>query len=134
MLLTGGGDVDPALYGEAPHGTLDRAEAGRDAFEIDLVRRALEANLPVLAICRGIQLLNVARGGTLIQDIADQVPNAVGHRVPEPSFAIAHEVWVTSDSLLERIMRERMDGGSGRSGRAAMFAPFFPSPLVGAGA
>lgn len=110
VLLTGGGDVDPALYGEAPHGTLDRAEAGRDAFEIDLVRRALEANLPVLAICRGIQLLNVARGGTLIQDIADQVPNAVGHRVPEPSFAIAHDVWVTSDSLLERIMRERLDG------------------------
>jgi putative glutamine amidotransferase len=110
VLLAGGGDVDPALYGEAPHPTFDAAEPGRDAFEIDLVRRALDANLPVLAICRGIQLLNVARGGTLVQDIPDQVSNAMPHRVPEPSFAMAHDVWVSSGSLLDRILRERLDG------------------------
>ncbi len=110
LLLTGGGDVDPALYGETPHPRFDAAEPGRDAFEIELVRRALDAGIPVLAICRGIQVLNVARGGTLVQDIDDQVPNAVGHRVAEPSFAIAHDIWITSDSLLERIMHDRLDG------------------------
>jgi len=62
LLLTGGDDVDPALYGEIPHPTFDVAEPGRDAFEIDLIRRALDADLPVLAICRGLQVLNVALG------------------------------------------------------------------------
>jgi putative glutamine amidotransferase len=109
LLLAGGGDVDPSLYGETPHPTFDAAEPGRDAFEIELVRRALDADLPVLAICRGIQLLNVARGGTLVQDIPDQVPNALPHAVREPSFAIAHEVWMTKDSLLERLMREQVE-------------------------
>jgi putative glutamine amidotransferase len=109
LLLAGGGDVDPSLYGEAPHPTFDPAEPGRDAFEIDLLRRALDADLPVFAICRGIQLLNVARGGTLVQDIPDQVPNALPHTVREPSFAIAHEIWMTKDSLLERLMREQIE-------------------------
>ncbi len=109
LLLAGGGDVDPALYGEPRHRAYDAAEAGRDAFEIDLVRRALDADLPVFAICRGIQLLNVARGGTLVQDIPDQVPNALPHTVKEPSFALAHEVWISKDSLLDRLMRERLE-------------------------
>ena len=69
VLLTGGGDVDPAFYGEARHPTVDDAEPGRDEFEIDLARRAMDADLPVLAICRGAQVLNVAAGGTLVQDI-----------------------------------------------------------------
>ena len=76
LLLTGGGDLDPALYGEARHATFDAAEPGRDALEMDLVRRALDANVPVFAICRGIQVLNVARGGTLVQDIPDQMPGS----------------------------------------------------------
>jgi putative glutamine amidotransferase len=110
LLLTGGGDVDPRLYGEEPHATFDAAEPGRDDFEIDLVRRALDADVPVFAICRGIQLLNVARGGTLVQDIAEQRPGATTHRVPEPSYAIAHDIWIASDTLLERLMRERLEG------------------------
>src|SRR5512132_4168670 len=69
LLLTGGGDVDPALYGEMRHETVDDAEPGRDEFEIDLARRAVAADLPLLAICRGAQVLNVAAGGTLVQDI-----------------------------------------------------------------
>jgi putative glutamine amidotransferase len=109
VLLTGGGDVDPSLYGEQRHATFDAAEPGRDAFEIDLVRRALDANLPVLAICRGIQVLNVARGGTLVQDIPDQMPESVVHTVREPSFAIAHDVWIASGTLLEQLMRERLE-------------------------
>lgn len=109
LLLAGGGDVDPALYGEARHPAFDAAEPGRDAFEIDLVRRALDADLPVFAICRGIQVLNVARGGTLVQDIPDQIPNALTHSVREPSFAIAHEIWMARDSLVERLMRDRVE-------------------------
>ena len=110
LLLTGGGDLDPVLYGEHRHATFDAAEPGRDAFEMDLVRRALDANLPVFAICRGIQVLNVACGGTLVQDIPEEMPGTVVHSVREPSFAIAHDVWVASGSLLERLMRERLEG------------------------
>jgi putative glutamine amidotransferase len=109
LLLTGGGDVDPALYGEPRHATFDAAEPGRDALEMDLVRRALDANLPVFAICRGIQVLNVARGGTLLQDIPDQMPGSVVHSVREPSFAIAHDVWIASGTVLEQLMRERLE-------------------------
>jgi len=110
VLLTGGGDVDPNLYGEDRHPAFDAAEEGRDAFEIELVRRASDANLPLLAICRGIQVLNVARGGTLVQDIADQTPGSVVHSIREPSFAIAHDVWIASGTLLEQLMRERLEG------------------------
>jgi len=59
VLLTGGDDVDPSLYGEAPHPSVEAAETGRDAFEIALVRHALEVDLPIFAICRGLQVLNV---------------------------------------------------------------------------
>jgi putative glutamine amidotransferase len=109
VLLTGGGDVQPSLYGAIPHPALDPAEPGRDEYEIELVRRAIEADLPVFAICRGIQVLNVARGGTLIQDIPDEVGTNVEHRIKEPRFAIAHEVWLNAGSLLDRTLRERLE-------------------------
>ena len=73
LLLTGGGDIDPVLYGEDRHPTVEDAEPGRDEFEIDLARRAMAADLPLLAICRGAQVLNVAAGGTLVQDIPSTV-------------------------------------------------------------
>src|SRR6185436_17164902 len=85
--------------------TFDAAEPGRDAFEMDLVRRALDADLPVFAICRGIQVLNVARGGTLLQDIPTELRTPVEHMVREPRIAIAHDIDVTADSLLDRLMR-----------------------------
>jgi putative glutamine amidotransferase len=109
VLLTGGGDVQPSIYGTSAHSTFDPAEPGRDEYEIELVRRALDADLPLFAICRGIQVLNVAKGGTLIQDIPDEVGTTVEHRVKEPRFAIAHDVWLTSDSLLEQTLRERLE-------------------------
>jgi putative glutamine amidotransferase len=111
VLLAGGADVLPSMYGEAAHPAFSAAEPGRDEYEIELVRRALEADLPLFAICRGIQVLNVALGGTLVQDIPTEVPNALPHVVREPRVAIAHDVWVTSGSLLERLMRERIEGG-----------------------
>jgi gamma-glutamyl-gamma-aminobutyrate hydrolase PuuD len=69
LVLTGGVDVAPALYGEAPHEKVRRTDPARDAFELALLKEALAADLPVLAICRGHQLLNVALGGSLLQHI-----------------------------------------------------------------
>jgi putative glutamine amidotransferase len=110
ILLAGGGDVLPSLYGAVPHATFDAAEPGRDAYEIELARRAAEADVPLLAICRGIQVLNVARGGTLVQHIPDELRDGLNHTLREPPYAIAHDVWVAEGSLLERIMRERLEG------------------------
>jgi len=112
VMLVGGGDVDPALYGETPHATFAMAEEGRDTFEMALARAAVEANIPILAICRGMQVLNVAMGGTLIQDIPTEIVGALTHAIPEPRFAIAHEVWVTKDSKLWSIMLDKLDGES----------------------
>lgn len=109
VLLTGGGDIHPSIYGAEPHATFDPADPGRDEFEIDLVRRAIQQDVPLFAICRGVQVLNVARGGTLVQHIPEEVGTAVEHRIKEPRFAIAHDVWLTPDSLLERTLRERLE-------------------------
>ena len=110
ILLAGGGDVLPSLYGEQPHEAFDAAEPGRDAYELELARRAGEADLPLLAICRGIQVLNVARGGTLVQHIPEELRDSLNHTLREPPYAIAHDIWVAEGSLLERIMRERLEG------------------------
>ncbi len=112
LLLTGGGDVLPTLYGAAAtHPTFDAAEAGRDDHEIELVRRAIDADRPLFAICRGIQVLNVARGGTLVQDIPDEIAGGVEHVIKEPRVAIAHPVWMTAGSTLERLMRTTIEAG-----------------------
>ncbi len=111
VLLSGGGDVRPSIYGAAAHPTFSAAETGRDEFEIELVRRALEADLPIFAICRGIQVLNVALGGTLVQDIPDELSRGIDHMVREPRVAIAHAIWMAPDSLLERLMRARIEQG-----------------------
>jgi putative glutamine amidotransferase len=104
LLLTGGGDVDPAFYGEDRDESIHDAEPGRDEFEIDLARRAIETNLPVLAICRGAQVLNVAAGGSLVQDIPSAVPTDLPHTIERAQNEIAHEVVVTTGSKLERVL------------------------------
>jgi putative glutamine amidotransferase len=104
VLLTGGKDVDPKHYGEAPDPTIRFAGDVRDGFEIELVIRALERDVPMLTICRGMQVLNVALGGTLVQDIPSSIPSALDHRVKDPKHAIAHEVHVTPASQLANAM------------------------------
>ena len=111
LLLTGGGDVDPTIYGEAPHVTFAAAETGRDEFEIALARAAMAKRIPVLAICRGMQVLNVAMGGTLIQDIPSQVTGALEHSVPQPRVHIAHEVWISKGSRLSTLLADHMEDG-----------------------
>jgi putative glutamine amidotransferase len=110
VLLPGGGDLLPSLYGQAAHATFDAAEAGRDDYELDLARRAAAANLPLLAICRGIQVLNVARGGNLIQHIPDESGGDVNHVLRDPPYAIAHDVWIAEGSRLEELMRDKLEG------------------------
>jgi putative glutamine amidotransferase len=107
ILLPGGGDVEPSYYGEQRHATFDGAEIGRDDLELALAQRARETDMPLLAICRGIQLLNVARGGSLIQDIPDQVPGALGHQRREPADVIAHDVRVEHSKLAELLRLDR---------------------------
>ncbi|HEY0872357.1 MAG TPA: gamma-glutamyl-gamma-aminobutyrate hydrolase family protein [Vicinamibacterales bacterium] len=104
LLLTGGGDIDPAFYGEDRHESIEDAEPGRDEFEIDLARRAMEANLPLLAICRGAQVLNVAAGGTLVQDIPSAVRTELPHSIARPKDHVAHDVRVVPSSNLERVL------------------------------
>jgi putative glutamine amidotransferase len=114
ILLAGGNDVLPSLYGESAHQTFEAAEAGRDEYEIELVHRAREADVPLFAICRGVQLLNVAHGGTLVQDIPSELANALQHRLavpPHQSFDLAHEIWIEKDSRLAKLLGERLEGG-----------------------
>jgi putative glutamine amidotransferase len=111
LMLTGGDDVSPARYGEPAHPTLVEAEPGRDEFELALIKDARARNLPILAICRGIQVLNVACGGTLVQDIPSEVSGALPHNFDVPlhqPYSLAHEVWIDKDTLLWKLMRERL--------------------------
>lgn len=106
LLLTGGGDVDPAFYGENRHDSVEDAEPGRDEFEIDLARRAMAADVPLLAICRGSQVLNVAAGGTLVQDIPSSVDTQVRHSVQEPKNADCHDIAIVGGSRLASALGE----------------------------
>ena len=82
LILTGGGDLDPTLFGEDPHPETQRPDPARDAFELALLDAAVAGDVPVLAICRGIQVLNVWRGGTLHQHLPDVVANLDHMEVP----------------------------------------------------
>jgi putative glutamine amidotransferase len=113
LVLTGGEDVDPALYGAAPHPELGRLQAARDATEIALVRAARERALPTLAICRGIQLLNVALGGTLVQDLPAERPTAVAHDQRAGRAERTHPVTAAAGSRLAAALgAERLEVNS----------------------
>lgn len=105
LLLSGGGDVHPRRYTDEPrHPSVYGVNPARDEVEIRLVHRALERNRPVLAICRGIQVLNVALGGTLIQDIEAGVPGALPHSTPDDNPGLQHPVSVEPQSRLAEIL------------------------------
>lgn len=105
IILAGGADVDPALYGSAGHPAVYDVDEGRDAGEIEIIRYAIAHNLPLLGICRGAQLLNVALGGTLIEHLPDYVGEQVRHRASPPGVAY-HSVRLASDSRLAQIVGE----------------------------
>src|SRR3954465_588062 len=110
LILAGGADIDPATYGEAPHPATKGTWPERDEFEVALARRALERDIPLLGICRGMQLMNVASGGTLNQ----HVPESHGHedhrRSPGSFDDADHDVRLEAGSLAARAGGEQLHG------------------------
>ena len=106
LILAGGVDVGPAAYGAEPHPETDEANAERDAFELALASRALERDIPVLGICRGMQVLNVAAGGTLHQHL----PDVVGHHGHRETIGVFgdHDVRLEAGSLAARAAGEEV--------------------------
>jgi putative glutamine amidotransferase len=104
LVLSGGSDLDPALYGEARHESVAPVVRERDNFELALCREALERELPILAICRGCQVLNVATGGTLIQDIPSQLAGAQDHDPERERWETAHDVRILPGTRLYAIL------------------------------
>jgi putative glutamine amidotransferase len=100
VCLSGGPDIAPAGYGAPPHPELGPTAPALDAFELAIARRADAVGLPVLGICRGMQALNVARGGTLFQHLPDVTDGSVAHRQPEPAEEPTHAVRIAAGSLL----------------------------------
>src|SRR5947209_7631961 len=101
ILLTGGADIDPALYGEAPHPELGTVDRARDEMELALLRVALRLDFPVLAICRGHQMLNVALGGRLQQHVPGDAHRALEGGRGESQF---HKVLIEEGSTLAELL------------------------------
>jgi putative glutamine amidotransferase len=112
VFLTGGVDVDPSAYGEARHEMCDRCDPDRDETEIQLIRWAMADHKPILGVCRGIQIINVACGGSLYQHIADQFPEAIKHDYfPTGHYSrdhLAHPVRVEAGSRLGQVLAAPM--------------------------
>ena len=106
LIVTGGAfDVDPALFGATTKHETVSLKARRTAFELAICQSALAKNLPVLGICGGEQLLNVALGGTLVQHIPDEIKNALAHEQPNPRTEPGHAVAIAPGTLLHRVTR-----------------------------
>lgn len=103
LVLIGGGDIDPACYGALPHETIYNLDSDRDACEFALARGALERRLPLLAICRGMQVVNVVLGGTLHRHLPEIFGEKVAHRLP-PRETTRHPVDIEADAHLVRAM------------------------------
>ncbi len=112
IVFTGGGDIEPRIFGGPDHPKVGSVDPERDALELPLLRAAAEDGKPFLGICRGLQVVNVALGGTLFTDLADQLPGAMRHNWHEgfPRTHLAHPVRVEEDSLLAKIFDEPMPG------------------------
>jgi len=107
LLLAGGADISPQQYGAERHPTVKRIDEARDQAELWLVRQALELDMPLLAICRGLQVLNVAAGGTLYQDLKSEYAGSIKHdrySTTYPKDEFAHSARLAPDSRLHAIM------------------------------
>ena len=110
LLLSGGVDINPLIFGEEPHPKLGNVDAMRDVMEIFLTKEALKRNLPVFAICRGIQILNVAAGGTIYQDISQHPQPTIQHRQKSDGWHASHTICIKPESLLFQILGKRLAG------------------------
>jgi putative glutamine amidotransferase len=104
LCLPGGPDLQPAAYGEEPHPELGPTEPRVDALELALVSEADRRGLPILAICRGLQVVNVARGGTLHQHLPDVVGTGIEHRQEAPGSVQTHRITIARRSVLHGLI------------------------------
>ncbi|WP_031517918.1 gamma-glutamyl-gamma-aminobutyrate hydrolase family protein [Desulfofalx alkaliphila] len=104
VILPGGGDIDPLLFGEEPQAANGEICPYRDGFELELARRAMDRNIPLLGICRGMQVLNVAAGGTVCQDITNQIKNPIKHFQQAPRWYPTHTLTPVEGTRLEKII------------------------------
>src|SRR6478672_1051206 len=108
IVIPGGVDVDPVAFGESPHERLGRTDPARDRVEIQLVKWAVEDDKPLLGLCRGLQVINVALGGTLYQDLETEYPNAIKHDYyPTYGYSrdhLAHDVAVEAGSRMRHAL------------------------------
>jgi putative glutamine amidotransferase len=106
LFMAGGGDLDPACYTTGAHPKTEGVDPLRDETELTLTRWALEENKPLLGVCRGVQTLNVAAGGTLIQDVGELWPNAIRHQYfPEkPRSYVAHDITTVDGTWLADVL------------------------------
>ncbi|KAM3108674.1 gamma-glutamyl-gamma-aminobutyrate hydrolase family protein [Phormidesmis sp. 146-33] len=107
LIFTGGGDINPALYGGEAHPTIYAVDPDRDEFELALAKVALTTQIPILGICRGMQVLNVATGGDLVPHVPDVYGDAIAHRLDHPRRPTQHDVQVFSDSRLAQILETK---------------------------
>lgn len=106
LILTGGEDVSPLIFGEEPIKEVKNICYDRDQMEIELFNRAYERGIPVLGICRGVQVFNVALGGTLYQDIHAQIPDALGHVSTYNIEGGYHSIIIDKDTMLYDIFKQ----------------------------
>ena len=104
LLLTGGGDIDPLHYGEEPQQCLGTIEPARDRYELCLTQLAAERKMPILGVCRGMQVLNVALGGSLHQDISTAIKGALKHRQEAPVWYPTHSIRIGEGSKTHKIL------------------------------
>ena len=106
LVISGGEDVDPVHYGEEPSPLLGEVSAERDAFELQLVRLAYERNIPVFGICRGLQVMNVAFGGSLYQDVSE-LEDPISHLQQTSRHEVSHHIVIDETSLLYHIFQKK---------------------------
>jgi len=109
VLLPGGGDINPQAYGQQAHETIDSVDDARDSIEMTLTRKAVADDLPIFGICRGVQVMNVALGGSLLQDIPSMVEHAARHTIDkerEPRSKVLHDVRIEEGTRLAQIIGE----------------------------
>ena len=106
LIFTGGPDIDSSYFGQKPHPKSSRPAKIRDKFEIDLIKKALDMKIPVLCICRGHQLLNIALGGTLFQDLKLFPGPALSHSSPRFVVDTGHAVYIIQNSQLYSIVKK----------------------------
>lgn len=107
IVLSGGGDLDPLLFGEEPLKENGEICPLRDEYELNLCRNALERNIPILGICRGMQILSIASGGKILQDIYAQTNSKLKHTQKAPRFYGTHTVEVVENSILYSIFQKQ---------------------------